>query len=292
MQNITLTLNGRKFRLGYRLLAAIAANFPAGEQSEEQYEQYHGIALAILSLGVPSLTEKLIACDALPLSTLHELWQNGPIQLHRRLLENRRMVATLTIEEAECIIRENDRQCLMSLARLSPLLPWMWAMRDGITRTLPMQTWLLLGHMRRSEYQEVKRILYQKAAELNLFGGPFPPPSPLEAIACRVPLECISFRNLQPDELPLVMALSNSVLTALARAIDSIAHDRVRESCRELLSRHQDPAIRLAMIEGAGPLSPTLSLLAGDAEPDVASLAARRLECGSPPDAAARSAKG
>lgn len=258
MNNVHLIINGQKFPLHYQLLSEIA--------SLPDAEHYRELARAFLTLGVPSITQRVIECSLrfLDRQDLDGLWAAGDPDIRRSLLGLSKFVENLTDTQARDILDADDLDMFAALEDHEDL--------EGMLLKAQERGARLSGAMADALRERIARRRSLEAHQA--FEGY------LKFLPLRHHVEHgygsdDVFSRLPPEDIGLLNTASLETLRHVALNVHDIADGETRKKVARLLSAHSDPYVRLALAKNDECPRSILTHLLEDPEPDV-SLAARR----------------
>ncbi|MBD5538533.1 MAG: hypothetical protein HDQ94_00820 [Desulfovibrio sp.] len=263
MAIIRFTEGGKEFPLSHKLLMALAQNCTDGPLGAE-------LGRALLSLGIPSLTEELVDKDFLTAAERDAIWENGDLDVRRRLLREEAFLSRLTDAQAREIVAQDDVEMLETVGEWSERL---YPGREGGLRISGAVADMLIDHIRTHENASVRAAL----AENSWTPPRFYPPLE-EYVRNGYRLRSYPFAALKVEEVDLLRGLSREVLKELAFRVGDIGETEARQAAVTMLAAHPDPDVRQALAENEGAPRLAHELLARDTDPEIAALAAQRLK--------------
>lgn len=262
MASIRLTEGGREFPLANSMLKSLASNCPDSPLGEE-------LARALIALGIPSLTEELVHKDFLTPEERDAIWERGDIDVRRELLRQRDFLSRLTDEQAREIVAQDDVEMLKNVGEWAEHI---YPGREGGIRISGAAADMLMEHIHGHENASVRAALAE-----NYYAPPRFYPPLAEYIRNGFSMRGYSFAGLRVEDVEALRGRSREVLVALGRNVDDIEDREARKAAVTLLAAHPDPEVRLALAENEKAPLLAHELLAGDADPEIAALAAERL---------------
>ncbi|WP_165077885.1 MULTISPECIES: hypothetical protein [unclassified Desulfovibrio] len=265
MATLRLTAGGKEFPFPYRLLKILADNYPSGPEAAE-------LGNALLELGIPSITERLVGKEFLTVEQRDALWESGDVDVRRRLLHVEDFISHLTDAQAREIVEQDNVKMLETVAEWAEKL---YPARDGAKRLSGASADMLIEHIRTHENIKVREALMENPS----VPGRFTPPLP-ECVKNGCSLAWYIFEDVTMADIRALDGQSREVLVALAENVEDITNPEARKAAVAMLCAHPDPEVRHALVENDSAPRFALELLTQDAEPEIAAIARDKLENG------------
>lgn len=263
MATIRFSEDGREIPLTHSMLKSLASGCPDGPLGEE-------LARALIALGIPSITEELVKKDFLTPGERDAIWDNGDLDVRRQLLGESDFLTRLTDAQATEIMELDDVEMLRTLGHW---VEYLYPGQDGGVRISGAMADRLVAHLRAHENASVRAAL----AENSLTPPRFYPPL-AEYIRNGYDMRHYPFAGLSVADVALLEGRSREVLEALAWHVEDISDKEARKAAVALLAAHPDPQVRFALADNGSAPRHAHELLARDADPAIAALAAEKLE--------------
>ena len=263
MATIRLTDGGKEFTIPYSLLKSLAEHYPDGPQAAE-------LGNALLELGIPSITEELVDKKFLTVEQRDAIWENGDVDVRRRLFRVSEFLSYLTDDQAREIVELDDAKMLANVAELSEDL---YPGDGGGMRLSGAAADMLINHIRTHENMGVRAALAENSMTPPQFYPPF-----LEYIRNGYRLVWDLFEKVSVEDIRALNGQSREILVALAKSIEDVSSAEARKAAITMLAAHPDPEVRLALAENEFAPRLAFELLTQDTEPEIASIARGKLE--------------
>lgn len=266
MTDVKLVINGQNFPLYYRMLQIIADNLP-------EEESYAPLAEALLSLGYPSITRKIINKDLLGSEDMDAIWDKGDIDLRRELTDTSSFLKNLTDAQAQEIINLNDPEILGNIAMEAELLYPDDEDENQARRLSGKMADALMEFISRHPESEVKGKFWENSSAPAKFKPPLAEMIKNRDLSWRLDVSAMTMEDIE--------ALNNTSqgnLIAIANNVEDIKDKKVRAKVAELLCQYPDPEVRLELAENYSAPKNVLRKLSHDCDQDVARAASKRLE--------------
>ena len=260
MMYLRLREDGPEFPIGYGLLLSLAGTL-------RRRNRYPELTTALLELGIPSLTEKLLNMLRMETEQRDRLWDSGNLETRRALLDNTDFIRELTDNQAQDILAADDIPMLRQLARWCELLEGDLS-GQRLSPAMRDRLWL---HLRR----HADRRILEELADNNHLPDAIAIPVD-ERLRLGLPIDNAAFRALRQDEIPALFQAPLSTLMKLAEHTENIRDPDVYRTVLERLAAHPDPAVRLALAEHTTDAD-ILTTLAADPDPGIRATAEVRL---------------
>lgn len=264
---VQLCIKGQNFPVHYRFLLTIAKTVPRGAHYSELVTEF-------MALGVPSITKRLIESPWVELEPqfLDELWAVGDLNIRKSLAENWDFLGWLTDAQARDILDIEDREMFESIAvRNGQIIPSPGHWHGYDTRLSSTMHDTLFEHIMTSRYPEARRVLAE-----DIFMPFHFRPSFRECVEAGFKVGRV-IPAIQPEDIPLLNAVSLKSLQDIARHVEKIRNDEARREVIHFLCTHSDPSVRLALARNRRAPQAVLESLLTDAEPDVVLAAGKSL---------------
>lgn len=280
---IKISVNGKEFPVGYKLLLIIAKNIPPRPQ-------YSKLAKGLVGIGINSISRAVIASNnvalfgyySLPVKIMYDLYFHASKEILQALVGNDRFLlgtpdeTGIPDEIIEDFAQSDDPDLLVRVASKIYQLKWVSAYSRGIIWEIKNPTRKLLLHLKNHPDQEVRKA-YCKAMHTlkSKYDHDLPEeyiPTIEEAIKAGIEPHYIKLAKMRSQDIIPVVNSGRAMLREVASRLDEIEDESVRKAVCETLVRHPDPQILLDMIHGSMSES-ILNILAEDSEPDVAATA-------------------
>lgn len=262
MAIIRLTEGGREIPLTFSMLKALAENCPEGPHGED-------LARELLALGIQSITGELIDKDFLSAGQRDAIWENGDLDIRRRLLRVSDFLSRLTDAQARDIVEQDDVEMLKAVAEWSERL---YPGSDSGLRISGAAADSLMEHIRTHANPAVRAALAE-----NLWTPPRFYPPLADYIRNGYDMRHYPFASLGVEDVAALAERSREVLKELARRVEDIADADARKAALSMLAAHPDPDVRLALAENADARRLAHALLVKDPDPGIAAMAAADL---------------
>ena len=262
MATITLAEGGKAYPINYNLLVVLADNLPDNSA-------YNELAAALIDLGIPSITEKLVSRENITMKQRDALWASGNIDVRRALIDENVFLADLTDQQAHDLIADNDVEALKRVAAYSELL-YPDGDNDQADRLSGEAADALIKFIRDHEDSEVRQELAENVGTPPKFLPPL-------RDSIKHGSRRFNLKGMTSDDMILLETASRKALENIANNIEEIQDKSLRREVGNFLASHIDPSVRLALAEnGNAPIS-LLRLLLKDSEPDVVASAKETL---------------
>lgn len=268
MATIRLTDGGKEFPFQYGLLLTLASHYP-------DEPQYAGLAHALIGLGIPSITERLLDKEYLTVEQRDAIWDNGDIGVRRRLLHEQSFLSWLTDAQAKELVEMDDVNMLATVAGWAELLYPGRHGEGGAMRLSGAAADMLINHIRSHENARVRAAL----AENNCTPAKFYPPLS-EYLKEDFSIKASRLDSVTVDDIQALNGQSRELLVIVAGNVECITNSEARRAAVAMLAAHPDPEVRLALVENQDAPRFAYELLSQDAEQEIASAAQRRLRNG------------
>lgn len=263
MATLRLTECGKEFSFPYSLLKIIADRYPDGSQGAE-------LGNALLDLGIPSITERLVDKKFLTVEQRDTLWDSGDVDVRRRLLHVEAFISHLTDAQAREIVEMDNVKMLETVAEWAEKL---YPVRDGAKRLSGAAADMLIEHIRTHENMKVREALMKNISIPDKFCPPF---SEYVKNGCRLVWHI--FEDVTMEDIQALDGQSREVLVGLAENVEDISNPKVLKAAVIMLVAHPDPEVRLALVENDFAPRFALELLTQDTDPEIAAIAKDKLE--------------
>lgn len=263
MATIRLTDGGKEFTIPYSLLKSLAEHYPDGPQAAE-------LGNALLELGIPSITEELVDKEFLTVEQRDAIWENGDVDVRRRLLHVSAFLSHLTDGQAREIVELDNVKMLETVAEWAEKL---YPGDSGAMRLSGAAADMLINHIRTHENVNVRAALAENSGTPSRF---YPPIS--EYVRNGYSLRWKTFEGASVEDIRALDAQQRTLLVALAENIEDISSVEARKAALAMLVAHPDPEVRLALVQNDAAPRHAFELLTKDAEPEIASIARAKLE--------------
>lgn len=261
MNNVQISINGQTFPLHYEIVLKIARNLP-------EAEYYRELARALVTLGLPSITTKVLYL--LEQQDLDKLWAAGNPEIRRSLADKYGFVENLTDAQAQDILDSDDPDLLVALAKRTKLLdPARTERHEG--RLSGAMAEALIQRITSSRHEEVLKVREYWVTPPEFL------PTFRESVEMGFNLRHV-YSKMQPEDIELLSRLTMEDLKWIACRAESIENETARQDVINLLCDHPNPSVRFHLAVNENIPKPILLRLASDAEPDVRWVAQRSLQ--------------
>lgn len=263
MVTIRFNENGKEFPIPCSMLKSMARVCPEAPVGRD-------LGKALIALGIPSITGELLHKDFLTAEDRDAVWSTGDTYLRRLLLRVRDFIAGLTDAQAREIVEEDDVEMLQTVGEWCEYL---YPGREGGVRISGAAADSLMEHMRNHTNASVRAALAK-----NIYTPPRFKPALVEYIRNGYDMWTYPYAMLSVEDVALYKGQPWELLDDLAGRVDDIEDAEARKAVVTLLANHPDPAVRLALANNENAPRLAFELLAADGDPEIAALAAEKLE--------------
>ncbi|WP_165076324.1 MULTISPECIES: hypothetical protein [unclassified Desulfovibrio] len=263
MVTLRFTENGKDFPIPCSLLKSMAQACPDGQAGRD-------LGKALIALGIPSITGELLQKGFLTAEDRDAIWATGDTYLRRKLLKGHDFIADLTDAQAREIVEEDDVEMLESVGKWCEYLYPVFGGADRISGAAADN---LMEHIRNHANASVRATLAKNIYTPQRFKPPL-----TEYIRNGYDMWTYPFAELSVEDVALYKGQPWEVLQDLAGRVGDIEDVEARKAVVTLLAHHPDPAVRLALANNGNAPRLAFELLAADADPEIAALAAEKLE--------------
>lgn len=264
MATLRLTDGGKEFAFPYSLLKILADDYPDDPHCAE-------LGNALLDLGIPSITERLVDKEFLTMEQRDAIWESGDVDVRRRLLHVVDFISRLTDAQARDLVEMDNVKMLETVGE------WADELYPGPgerKRLLKASRDMLIKHIRTHKNVKVREALLNSCV---FFDKRYTAPlSKHIKNGCRLTWHI--FEDATMADILALEGQSRKILVGLAENIEDISNPKVLKAAVAILAAHPDPEVRLALVKNDSAPRFALELLTQDADPEIAATAKDKLE--------------